>query len=204
MKITNLKFKNGFFDIYTENGLLCTLSDETVFKLKLKSGMELDDDTSEKLYEMSDFETAKRDGAYLLSRSANTRYSFCTKLKLKGHSRQAAEYAADFFEKNGFIDDLKYAKAYAADSVRLKQDGKNKIICNLIKKGVSRDIIDEALNETEFDGALERLAEKELKKLKDRDRKSIEKVKRRLYAKGFGIGEINEVMSRLGGEDFEI
>lgn len=204
MKITNLKFKNGFFDIYTEQGLLCTVSDETAFRLNLKSGMELDNEIAERLCEMSDFETAKRDGASLLSRSANTRYTFCAKLKQKGHGSKAAEYAADFFEKNGFLDDLKYAKAYVSDSVRLKQNGKNKIVCNLMKKGVSRDVIDEALSEAEFGGALERLAEKELGKLKDRDRKSVEKVKRRLYAKGFGIGEINEVINRLGGENFEI
>ena len=125
MKITNLNFKNGFFDIYTEQGLLCTVSDETAFRLNLKSGMELDNEIAERLCEMSDFETAKRDGASLLSRSANTRYTFCAKLKQKGHSSKAAEYAADFFEKNGFLDDLKYAKAYVSDSVRLKQNGKN-------------------------------------------------------------------------------
>lgn len=204
MKIVNLKFKNGFFDIYTEEGLLCTLSDETVFKLKLKNGTELSDETAEELYDMSDFETAKRDGASLLSRSSNTRYSFCAKLKLKGHSAKAADYAADFFEKNGFIDDLKYAKAYVSDSIRLKCDGRNKIICNLIKKGISRDVIDEALEDADFENALERLAEKELKKMKTADAKSIEKVKRRLYAKGFSIGKINEVIRKLGGENFEI
>lgn len=204
MKIVKLKFKNGFFDVYTEEGLLCTLSDETVFKMNLKCGTELDDETAGEMYDMSDFETAKRDGASLLSKSANTRYVFCMKLKLKGHSAEATEYAADFFERNGVIDDLKYARAYAADCVRIKHDGRNKIICSLMKKGVSRDIAEEALAEFEFDGALEHQAEKELKKLKERDAKSIEKVKRRLYAKGFGIREINEVISRLGGESFEI
>lgn len=204
MKITKLKFKNGFFDIYTEEGLLCTLSDETVFKMNLKCGTELDDAASEEMYDLADFETAKRDGAAMLSKSAYTEYGFCAKLKFKGHGAKAASAAAEFFKKNGFIDDLKYAKAYASDCVCLKHDGKNKIICNLMKKGVKRDVIEEALAETEFDGALEILAKKELNKLRDRDGKSLEKVKRRLYAKGFGIGEINEVINRLGGEEFEV
>ncbi len=204
MKIINLKFKNGFFDIYTEDGLFCTLSDETVFKMNLKCGTELDSTAAEKLCVLADFETAKRDGAAMLSRSSYTEYGFCAKLKFKGHSAKAVSAAAEFFKKNGFINDLKYAKAYVSDCVRLKHDGKNKIICNLMKKGVNRDVIDAALAETEFDDALELMAEKELNKLKDRDVKSIEKVKRRLYAKGFGISEINEVVNRLGGEKFEV
>lgn len=204
MKITKLKLKNGFFDVYTDDGLLCTLSDETAFKMNLKCGAEIDDETAEEMCVKSDFETAKRDGAAMLSKSAATRYVFCTKLKLKGHSAKATECAAEFFEKNGFIDDEKYAKAYTSDSIRLKHDGKNKIICNLLKKGISRDVIDSVLAEFSFDDALERQAEKELKKLKDRDAKSIEKLKRRLYARGFKLSEINEVVNRLGGENFEI
>ena len=45
------------------------------------------------------------------------------------------------------------------------------------------------------------ITEKELAKTDARDRKTIEKIKRRLYAKGYSIYDINDYFYALGGED---
>ncbi len=199
MYITALKFKNGCFDVYADDELFCRINDETVVKLGLKAGMEIDEAAADEILEISQKQAAIRDGMKLLAASAKAKADFIKKLIHKGHSATAAKEAAEFFEDKGFIDDRKFAESYVHDAMKLKKDGKMKISFSLKKYGISEEIISDILEETDDSEGLRALAEKELSRTRD-----INKIKRKLYSKGYSIWDINSILDELGGSDFEI
>ena len=206
MIITELKFnKKGTFDIFVDDQYICDIDDETVYKMSIKKGDEVSDEFIEELKHLSQVQGAKRAGARLLTASMKSRYDFEMKLVQKGYSRDAVRQAADFFEEKGFLNDAAYAKAYVADARSLKKQGAAKIRMSLKSKGISGDIIDELLADTDEseEENLKALVEKEFAKMPVRDKKHVDKLKRKLYSKGYKIGDIINAVNEAGGEYFE-
>ena len=206
MIITELKFnKKGTFDIFVDDQYICDIDDETVYKMSIKKGDEVSDEFIEELKHLSQVQGAKRAGARLLTASMKSRYDFEMKLVQKGYSRDAVRQAADFFEEKGFLNDAAYAKAYVADARSHKKQGAAKIRMSLKSKGISGDIIDELLADTDEseEENLKALVEKEFAKMPVRDKKHVDKLKRKLYSKGYKIGDIINAVNEAGGEYFE-
>ena len=206
MIITELKFnKKGTFDIFVDDQYICDIDDETVYKMSIKKGDEVSDEFIEELKHLSQVQGAKRAGARLLTASMKSRYDFEMKLVQKGYSRDAVRQAADFFEEKGFLNDAAYAKAYVADARSLKKQGAAKIRMSLKSKGISGDIIDELLADTDEseEENLKALVETEFAKMPVRDKKHVDKLKRKLYSKGYKIGDIINAVNEAGGEYFE-
>lgn len=206
MIITELKFnKKGTFDIFVDDQYICDIDDETVYKMSIKKGDEVSEEFLSEIKHLSQVQGAKRAGARLLTASMKSRYDFEMKLVQKGYSRDAVRQAADFFEEKGFLNDAAYAKAYVADARSLKKQGAAKIRMSLKSKGISGDIIDELLADTDEseEENLKALVEKEFAKMPVRDKKHVDKLKRKLYSKGYKIGDIINAVNEAGGEYFE-
>ena len=206
MIITELKFnKKGTFDIFVDDQYICDIDDETVYKMSIKKGDEVSEEFLSEIKHLSQVQGAKRAGARLLTASMKSRYDFEMKLVQKGYSRDAVRQAADFFEEKGFLNDAAYAKAYVADARSLKKQGVAKIRMSLKSKGISGDIIDELLADTDEseEENLKALVEKEFAKMPVRDKKHVDKLKRKLYSKGYKIGDIINAVNEAGGEYFE-
>jgi len=206
MIITNLKFnKKGTFDVWVDGEYICDIDDETVYKMSIKKGDEVSDEFLSEIKHLSQVQGAKRAGARLLTASMKSRYDFEMKLVQKGFERDAVHKAADFFEEKGFLNDAAYAKAYVKDALSLKKQGAAKIRISLKSKGISADIIDNLLadsDESEEEN-LKILVEKEFAKMPVRDKKHIDKLKRKLYSKGYGVGDIISAINDAGGEEIE-
>ena len=206
MIITELKFnKKGTFDIFVDDQYICDIDDETVYIMSIKKGDEVSEEFLSEIKHLSQVQGAKRAGARLLTASMKSRYDFEMKLVQKGYSRDAVRQAADFFEEKGFLNDAAYAKAYVADARSLKKQGVAKIRMSLKSKGISGDIIDELLADTDEseEENLKALVEKEFAKMPVRDKKHVDKLKRKLYSKGYKIGDIINAVNEAGGEYFE-
>lgn len=203
MIITELKFnKKGTFDVWVDDLYICDIDDETVYKMSIKKGDEVSDEFLSEIKHLSQVQGAKRAGARLLTASMKSRYDFEIKLVQKGYSRDAVREAADFFEEKGFLNDAAYARSYVKDAISLKKQGAAKIRMTLKSKGISADIIDSLLadsNESEEEN-LKALVEKEFAKMPVRDKKHVDKLKRKLYSKGYSIGDILSAVSEAGGE----
>lgn len=201
MQITSLEFlgKNTF-KVEIE-GVVLKIDDETVYREKLKTDDEVSPEKFEKLVEISEYAAAKKYLAAVLSRSGQSAKEADLKLMRKGFSKKTREKTIEFFEKNGYLDDELFAKSYVRYATEVKRQGRIKIKSDLIKKGVSNEIIELVLEGVDDSSALAAAAEKELAKTSMRDRKTLEKIKRRLYAKGYSIYDINDYFYALGGED---
>lgn len=123
--------------------------------------------------------------------SGAERCSFDVKEKLSGWNipSETAEEILEYLIKERFIDDSRFACAYAKDKFRYNQWGKIKIRYMLNMKRIPSDIIGEALeslDEESYKAMIIKLIQqksKGLKAINDYDRKG--KLSRYLSGKGF-------------------
>ncbi len=199
MKITGLKYRSGgLFAVVIEEKETFFLEDITVHGLGLKKDMELGEELYDEIKDISGKEGAKRSVARILATGQKSSFQIKQKLALKGFSKEHIDEAVAFFEEKGFIDDEKYAESYVKDAVTLKNHGAAQIKHELAKRGISADIISRATQELDDGDQLKNLIEKEMKK--NPDKKGIEKLKRRLFSKGFGLWDINRALGEYENE----
>lgn len=98
----------------------------------------------------------------------------------------------------GFLDEERFAKAYARGKFRIKKWGKLKIKQGLKQKRVSEYSIKKGLkeiDEQEYENALINLFEKKLKEVKGQNQwQRIAKIQKFLASKGYEFDLIQEVM----------
>ena len=101
----------------------------------------------------------------LLSYGDNSKKRLCEKLRQRGFDREIAEEAAEYAERIGAVDEKRQLR-HTVEQLIAKCYGRSRIKQELIKKGISREIIedelDELLCEVDFDELLEKLLKKQV------------------------------------------
>ena len=138
----------------------------------------------------------------LLKSRDYTEYQLRTKLKQGLYPESVIDEALDYIKSYGYVDDLRYAKAYIHYAGGTKSI--RKIETELKSKGISKEIIDKAYQECEESDELvneEVLIAKYLeKKHYDRDNATMEerrKIIGFLYRKGFPLDKIYKVVGEI-------
>lgn len=112
---------------------------------------------------------------------------------------QKVETAINKLKEERYVDDLRYATAYARDKAAISGWGATKIRYMLSAKGVAKDVISEALNEVDEVKAstrLEKLLENKYKSLKDDPQWKI-KLLRFALGRGYSYDEVNDQIHRF-------
>lgn len=112
---------------------------------------------------------------------------------------QKVETAINKLKDEKYIDDLRYATAYARDKAAISGWGATKIRYMLSAKGVAKDVVSEALNEVDEAKAgsrLEKLLENKYKSLKDDPQWKI-KLLRFALGRGYSYDEVNDQIHRF-------
>lgn len=105
----------------------------------------------------------------------------------------------DSLKKDGYVDDSRYASAFARDKSSIAGWGNIKIRHALAAKGVERDVVEAALKEIDpekADSRLEKLAANRYKALKD-DPQCRLKMLRYLLGRGYSYDEVSSVTELL-------
>ena len=113
--------------------------------------------------------------------------------------REKAEKVIEILVAEKYIDELRYASAFARDKSSISGWGETKIRYMLSSKGVPREVIDKALEEIDESKAmtrLERLMENKYRSLKD-DPQCRLKMLRFGLGRGYGYEEVSEVLEIL-------
>ena len=111
----------------------------------------------------------------------------------------AAQEVVDVLVKEKYVDDLRYASAFARDKSAIQGWGEVKIRYMLSAKGVPRDVIDKALSEIDAERAsskLQKLLETKYKSLKE-DPQCRLKLLRYGLGRGYSYDEVNDVVNKL-------
>lgn len=103
-----------------------------------------------------------------------------------------------------YVDDLRYASAYARDKASIAGWGEVKIRYMLSAKGVAKDVIAQALTEIDAgraEGRLEKLLVNKWKSLKD-DPQGRMKLIRFALGRGYGYEEVSSLIGSICRDEF--
>ena len=140
-------------------------------------------------------------GLRMLSYGDNSRRELTRKLVSKGHKPEYAEAALNKLEEYGYINDLRYAQYMVDRLSQTKKMSKRGIRSELLQKGVNRDIVEQILEETEFDPVedITALIQKKYVRYLDSE-KGIKKIISALQRLGYGWSDIQAALNAVDAE----
>ena len=166
--------------------------------IRQKYDLKVNDDI-ERLYDDISYEASLEKGIFLISLKDRTKQEVRLKLEEKYWNKSAVLHAIEKLEEFGYLNDLNYAVSY----IESRSYGKNRISYNLFQKGIDKRTIEQAYltldEEKEEDieeAKLEKLLEKNSKKINvnnERDEKKIKdehKLVQYLARQGFSLDKI--------------
>lgn len=202
MKITNIEPQknNKRVNIYIDNNFAFGLSEE----LRYKFGLHIDDEIEESFIDdiLKSEEQAKvtNYALKLLSYRQKTEVEMYKALSKKGYDDTFIEFTIKYLKENKYINDLEYARMFINDKQNLNKYGPSRIKFDLIKKGISKEIIESTLNissEEEYDSAYE-LALRKQKSYLGQDKYAVyRKLGGFLQRKGYSYDIITKVLDEI-------
>ena len=208
MVITNIepqKKNRGRQSVYLDGTFAFGIDDFDLFRLKLKVGQELSEESLGKIRETVLFSRAKDYALKLISARRYTRAGMTKKLEDREIDRQTIEKTLAFLEEYRYIDDYEYTRCFVNDSIHIKKHGKFKIRNALKEKGVPADIIERVLGEYNLEemeqGHILELARKRL--AGNFEYKNVMKVKRYLVSRGYSFEAVDVAVGQIINSDGE-
>ena len=197
MIITSLeKYKGSTYEVTVDKQKIY-LHKDIILDFGIKVSKEISEEKLEEILEASDKRRAFERAMYLLD------YRDYSYRELFGKLSESYEEDICFYVLNklaglGFIDDRRYARNLARKYVEVKKYGFYRASNEMRRKGLSRDIVDEALSEYDekiHDILTELIMKKYYDSLEDRDK--LRKMKNALVRQGYSFDEINTVIREL-------
>jgi regulatory protein len=180
-----------------------------VYEVFVKSRLKINDDVSEeeisRLISENRIYHIKKAAFRLLSRRLHSINELKVKLKQKKLNNDLIETVIHELRAKDFLDDYKFADQFSEENIRNKLWGKGKLKAELIKRGITPEIISKTLEEKfpeneDISNAI-LLSKKKLKLLSSRklEKEKLEsKILSFLYSKGYDYDTcrqaVNEVM----------
>lgn len=94
-------------------------------------------------------------------------------------------------EEKRLIDDHRFTSVYISDGLNVHYKGPFRLKVELLKLGIPEEKIEEAMNEELLECDLKDIIRRAIGNTQIED---VEKIKRKLFRKGFSIDSINEVL----------
>lgn len=142
--------------------------------------------------------------AALCVRAEQCEYDLRRKLSVHGLNGNVADRIIDYLYDNNFLNEERYARAFALDKARFSKWGRIKIRAALFVRKIQRDTVEqalEAIDEKEYLEILQKMVDNfaEASNLRERDERL--KLVRRLVARGFELPLINRAVEKSLHED---
>ncbi len=171
------------------------------YKFKLSLAQDIDIEFIDNVLKEEEFSKSKRVALNYISTQDRTKKEVLKKLADKGYEECTINKTIAALEGLGLIDDESYCERYISDKVRFSKYGKNKIVSNLILKGIDKKIISQKIidieDESEFEKAF-KLGEKKYNSLISSNKQNIrQKVQNHLLQKGFDYNTTGKVINKL-------
>ncbi len=187
------KTKKGFYALFSKEGFLFSVDDETLVLKGIKVGSLFDESEISDIMETREWRACFAAALNYLSFKSQSAKNLFDKLTKKFSKEVAAKVIAKLLEER-LLDDREYARNLV-DYYIQKGFGKKRIENELYKKGVSRDISKEVLEDIEVDEkeAIRELVERKyINKLGEKNGRA--KVFAALARAGYSYSEINCVL----------
>lgn len=198
MQITQLCEHKGDTWKIELGGARYYINAQIVAEFRLSKGQELTREGLAKIRGADILRKAKNRALYLLGERDMCLAELTRKLT-KTYGEEVAEEAAGFVQSLGYINDEEYAKNLAEYLVKRKKFGKRRARQEMLRKGLQRDFVEEALEQIPEEDIGEELAEIIERKYANKlgDFKERQKVIAALARRGFGFDEIKRAIEQV-------
>ncbi|MCL6494476.1 MAG: recombination regulator RecX [Ignavibacterium sp.] len=196
--------------VFFDNGEKLILHKDVLYQSGLRKGDEISSDRFSFLNNQENFYLIKQKAFRLLQRRIHTSRELYIKLRQKFYDELLIKNCLTELQQKGFINDKEFALAFISEKQKSKKWSKAKLRSELIKRGVSSEIISEVLNQTfnnerEIESAKE-IAEKKLSQIikKENDKRKVyQKIMMYLQSKGYDYEMSSEVVRKILKSDDE-
>ncbi len=133
---------------------------------------------------------------------SHSEYELRDKLRHANTPDEVIEEVMEFLHEYHLIDDRVYAERLAKDLSNIKKFAKHRIIMELSRKGIARDIANEVVSELETDEQEMLLPQMEKKLGGDFDNKSRDRAFRYFAARGYSFDDIKRAFDQIKSEEY--
>ncbi len=206
MKIEKLKkLKNGKYKLELDNGDSITTYDDIIIKNMLFNGKNLDNQILSEISINNNYYDVYYKVVKMISTKWRSEKEVVDYLEKNEVDKKLQDRVIKELKKNDLLNDLRFAKAYAADAVSLRKNGEYKITDDLKKLGISESIINTVIDDLDYDQIKENLVNIIVKKNKLNKTNSLYQLKNKLYNElvrlGYDSSLVNSKLNELLKED---
>lgn len=204
-KIEVQKRNKNRVNVYVDHEYAFSLDSELVYKEGLKTNESINIEKVEEIAKKDNYLKCKSAALRIVEKTYKSEKELKDKLLLKGYDKHSIEKSIEFLKEYGFINDISFAKLYIKDKNRTQ--GKSKIKYDLIKKGISEDIIESSISnideEAERDNAYNIAIKKYnvIAKREDDKYKLSQKLFRFLLSKGYSYDTVSYVVRKITNQE---
>ncbi len=197
-KVTALKRRGGKVEVCLDGELSFKVSAEVAGRLNLSAGQVLSADEVEELLETEAVERCLAVAFRLLSYRPRSRAELRQRLLRRGFSEIVVYKVLALLKEKGLVDDVAFARYWADNRARFKPRSARLISLELKRKGISSEVVSEAIQSLDDEVLAYEAGSKKARALA---RLPEEEFYQRLYnylcRRGFGDGVIRSVLGRL-------
>ena len=206
-KIAPSRHKDGRWLIWLEDGSLLRVGEAEMLDFSLHAGLELDDAAADRLLAAARKGRLREKALALLTARPMSRRELIDRLTACPRDRekppladevQAAE-TADWLERLGLLNDAEYARTVVRH-YSAKGYGPYKIRDELYRRGVARELWEDALAETADPCAANDAFLRQKLKGAPTDRRELKKASDALARRGYHWSDISEGLRRWGAD----
>lgn len=195
--INEIKPYKSRFKIKLNNGMEILLYKSDIKKYHLSENEEIPENRWQEIVEDL-YKRAKERVLYLLDSSYKTEKQIVDKLKAGYYPQEVIDRVIDYLKEYNLVNDYRYALMY----IDFKRTSKSKrqIIQDLYVKGISKDLIEPAFEESGFSDrdSIVHMIEKRKNRYDLSDKKDLQKFYMYLTSKGYSYGEIRDALNDFG------
>ena len=185
-----------------EDGSILRVGENQVVDFALYAGKELSEEEAEALQGSAQRQQRKEKALELLARKPQSRRELEKKLAQWGAEEDEVQTVCDRMEQLGYLNDAEYA-ARVVRHYSAKGFGPGKLRDELYRRGVPRDLWQEAMDQAEDPAqSIDAFVAKKLAG-KTADRQNLKKVSDALVRRGYRWPDINDALRRYGAETEE-
>lgn len=208
-KITPQQKATSRYNIFVNEEFFCGVTEDTLIEMNLKKGMILSEDLVSKLNNSENKNRCFSYCIWLLGRKGYFEKELRDKLLRKeDFSDNDIDFAIDKLKECGYLNDENRARSLVNDKKNFSKKGPRYIALDLMRKGVDRDVIEEALEENySEEDQLENCVYLARKKYSSYSKKESDpyKLKSKVYGslaqKGFSSSIITQAISEILSEE---
>ena len=190
-------------NIYLDGEFAFGINILTMANFGLKKGMEIDETMIQSILESDEYQKAKSKAFDYLSYRQRTTKEMESYLLRKEFNHETVSRVLQDLLDSGYLNDLDFAETFVRDRSTYKNHGPFRIKNDLLQKGISTHVADEAMEEYGQD--LERIAEEVQKKyssiIHEKSDKRIRRVGGYLQRRGHSYDTIRKVLDLIDRKD---